>query len=304
MVPLASLCGGMELLRREGYDLASLSGGEALLYPEIRLLVARLKALGYRINLVSNGSTLSLAFSDVIGDIDLVAVSFDGDEQLHNEIRGSQRAFSLAMRGLEYVRACGKTAAIAFCVTRRSLRDIPAIVDIALAHGVATLHLRPLVLTGRAKNLMTGDGLDETQMNRLFVLTLALRQEVGHRLAIHLDLVHAKWANAHRDQYRSLLESDDARAIPLSDLVNPMVITADGFVRPLTYGFDPRFDVGRVSEVSASTIEQYKASRIGDLRSHMADALERAASEDRLIDWFAFCTEDRSFGVTNASPRH
>ena len=291
-VALEHLASCMRCLRDEGYDVASLSGGEALLYPAIRPLVAGLKALGYRINLVSNGSTISSRFDDVLDALDVIAVSFDGDRDLHNEIRGSEHAFAHAVRGLEHLRARGRKAAIAYCVTRRSLPDIPQVSELAIAHGVALLQLRPLVLTGRARAHMAQDALGESDVNRLFLITLALRQELGDKLAIHLDLVHGTAVAAHRDQYDVLFNATDPGAAPLSDLVNPLVITADGNVRPLTYGFDGRFDLGVAAEISAASLANYKGAGIAALRRHMIAAFDRAAGENRLIDWFAYCADE------------
>lgn len=291
-VPLEQLARCLELLRHERYEVASLSGGEPLMYRQIRALALGLKALDYRIHLVTNGSTLSRAFDDVVDMADVIAVSFDGGRDLHNEIRGSATAFDHAIRGLEYLRSRRRIAAMTCCVTRRSLPDVPHLADIALAHGVAALQLRPLVMTGRARMKMSGDELDDTHLNRLFLTAVALQQELGESLRIHLDLVHTTKVGAHREQYRALLSDTDHRDLPLSDLVNPIVITADGSLRPLTYGFDSSFDIGAVADIDAATISAYKFSRIGPLRDRIAASFEDAAKEDRFVDWFAYCANE------------
>ena len=47
-----------------------------------------------------------------------------------------------------------------------------------------------------------------------------------------------------REAYAALLGScRDAARTPLAELVNPLVITDDGTLKPIAYDFDPRFDV-------------------------------------------------------------
>ena len=128
-----------------------------------------------------------------------------------------------------------------------------------------------------------------------------MRQEVEDKLVIHFDLVHTRWADTHRDQYDALINHRKTGEALLSDLVNPIVITAEGQLRPLTYGLDKRFDLGAVSEVNALLIAEYKRTRLDDLRNRVIAALEWAAGQDRLIDWFTFCTED--FQPMTSQPR-
>jgi hypothetical protein len=102
--------------------------------------------------------------------------------------------------------ANGRGAAIAFCASRASLAELPGIASLALEHGAALLHLRPVALAGRAR-ASNIEALTDADANRLFLMALALRREVAGKLPIQLDLAHSSDIWAHRSQYASLLDA-------------------------------------------------------------------------------------------------
>jgi hypothetical protein len=193
------------------------------------------------------------------------------------------------LRGLDFLVAHGRRPAIAFCVSRASLAALPDVASLALEHGAALLHLRPIALAGRARGSNI-EALTDADANRLFLMALALRQELAEKLPIQLDLAHSSDIWAHRAQYASLLDATDRADRPLSDLVNPLVILETGAVRPMTYEFPPPYDVGHVRDLGPERVLAYKRRGIAAFAALVASALEAASMEDRLLDWFTFCS--------------
>ena len=277
-------------LRAEGYEALSLSGGEPLLYPQIAALIETARDLEFRISLVTNGARVRPSLDSVLERLDRVAVSFDGLEAVHNRIRGHPRAFRHAIEGLDHLHALGTSTFMAYTVSRSSLREIPDAVELALSHGVSGLQLRPLIMAGRAATDCADEALNEAALNRLYLIGLVLEEEVGNLLAVHTDLIHTSEIAASRDAYQSALDGD-AEALPLADLVNPLVILSDGTLKPFTYDFDARFDLGNVVDLDADTLTGMKRTRFPPFRGLLRGVFDSAGDDDRFVDWFFHCRE-------------
>ena len=81
------LCDALQLLRAEGYEEVSLSGGEPLVYADLRAVVERSRALGFRVTMVSNGLLVSDRTAELLSLLDGIAISFDGLAVSHNAMR-------------------------------------------------------------------------------------------------------------------------------------------------------------------------------------------------------------------------
>ncbi|MCK9439939.1 MAG: radical SAM protein [Methanothrix sp.] len=129
-----------------------LSGGEPLLRPDIFQIARRSTALGMRVSLASNGTTITPHVADEIATsgISRVSISLDGAApEKHDLIRG-KGSFQAAMRGLESLR--GKVDfQINNTITSRNEADVALIFDLAQRVGACALHFFFLVATGRGR---------------------------------------------------------------------------------------------------------------------------------------------------------
>jgi hypothetical protein len=110
---------------------------------------------------------------------------------------------------------------------------------------------------------------------------------------IHCDLAPAEGLWAQRDAYVGLLGCSGGAPMeerPLADLVNPLVITDEGALKPIAFDFDPRFDVATVDGLSSDTLRVYKARRVGALQNLVGGALAGLRGSAELVDWFDHCT--------------
>lgn len=273
-------------LRAEGYEALSLSGGEPLLYPELPALTAHAKALGFRVVGITNGFRVTPRFDHLLEGFDGLAVSFDGMGAVHDHVRGSPRAHDAAVAALAHLRRIGKPAAASYTVSRESLADIPDFVAMAAGHGVRAVQLRPLVMAGRAVADYAGPALTPEDMTRLWLMGRALASAWDGDLAVHVDLAHARSIAGDEAAWSGMLGGGAL----LSDIVNPVVITPDGALKPFTFDFPAAFDLGRVEDLAggrAGGVRRAAAPLRGMLAALLADLKRRRD----FVDWFACCRD-------------
>lgn len=285
ILPVEPLIEALPRLRAEGYEVLSLSGGEPLLYPHLQRLVGAAKVHGFRVAAITNGFRVAPRHRALIESLDAIAISFDGLEPLHNQIRGNSRAWEVAIRALDYLRQIGKPAAAAFTVSNRSLQDVPAFIEMCATLGVAAVQLRPLVMAGRAPAKARDLALSPADEARLWIMGQALALAYEGDMVIHTDLAPAEALAADWDAWSLALNGGPDQR--LSDLVNPLVITPKGTLRPFTYDFPSRFDLGRLEDLLPQH-RQGMQTRLPGLRSLVARTLHSVGLQDGFIDWFAF----------------
>jgi MoaA/NifB/PqqE/SkfB family radical SAM enzyme len=289
VLPIEPLERALAALRAEGYEVLSLSGGEPLLYPDLARLARAGRALGYRLVAISNGFRVRPAFDEAVSSLDGIAISFDGMGEVHNRVRGHARAFDVAVAALEHLGAIGVPAAAAYTVSSESLPDIPDFVEMAFRLGARAVQLRPLVLAGRAVEEYADGALGPAAMMRLYLIGSALAEAYAGDMAVHTDVAHSRTIAAGRPAYGALLGR--RAGAPLADLVNPLVVRADGRVKPLTFDFPDAFDLGRLEDVTAGRLAERAEPAVGALGRLVGAALDAASECDRFLDWFAFCRD-------------
>jgi MoaA/NifB/PqqE/SkfB family radical SAM enzyme len=125
-------------MRALGVRWVLLSGGEALMHPNLWALCALLKELGVRITLLSTGLLL-VRHADAIAQwCDEVIVSLDGPPAVHDAIRRVPGAFERLREGGAAIRAARSTFPLSArsVVQKRNFREIGETVDAAHALGL------------------------------------------------------------------------------------------------------------------------------------------------------------------------
>jgi len=274
--PASSFVRTLEALRREGYDTLSLSGGEPLLYRQLDELLSGAIALGYKINLITNGTVLTPSRLETIaGRVSLAAVSFDGPPEVHNRMRGRADAYDRALAALDQFAAAGVPAGMAYCVGRDSLPGVADAYDLALEKKIRTLHLHPLVAIGRAESDCPEQALDEVDQARLYMAAgLFDANEDGPR--VHCDLLPASSLDQARRQFRLL--HDDSVDAPLSELINPLILTEMGRALPFAYGLDASYGLPDGGREWKSSLLDYRRNELGRLSELVDDTFDSIAS--------------------------
>lgn len=94
----------VEDFRALGVSLVALSGGEALMHPNLWELCRRLKSLPVTISLLSSGLLLARHAEEITRWCDEVIVSLDGPEATHDRIRGIEGAYRATADGIAALR--------------------------------------------------------------------------------------------------------------------------------------------------------------------------------------------------------
>lgn len=278
---------GLTMLKAEGYAHVSLSGGEPMMYPGLPKLIDEARAIGYRVTMISNGLFSAAHVDEVVARIDGIAISFDGLAERHDAIRGRRGAFLQASETLRRLADRDAPVAAAVSVTHETIPDLPELVDHLVQCGARALQIRPVALAGRARTATLFSPLTLADHARLFLVVLALQEEMQGRIPVQCDLAPAQSLWQQRDDYFALLEAGDAQ--PLADLVNPLVITSDGTLKPVTYDFDDAFAITTIDRISPQRLAAYKRTDVQAFRTLIADAFDELQRNAWLVDWFDHC---------------
>jgi pyruvate-formate lyase-activating enzyme len=277
----------LEDARAQGYERAAFSGGEPFLHPRFGDILVETRRLGLSPVAVTNGTLLSGRLGAALPLLDLIAVSVDGPEAVHNALRGSATAFSRMARGLEAVRAAGVPFGIAHTVTRDSLVHLPWVAEFAANAGAAVLQLHPLGLVGAAADHGL-DPLDGETLARAYLCALALRSHHGDRLHIHIDLF-----NLHQlrdNPCRVVPPAAVAPGTPLADIINPLVLRSDGRVAPICHGLADTFPVADLAcETLGEAAPRFAAVQLPLLHRYagrLFDALAAETTAWPYLNWY------------------
>ena len=288
----ASVTSALEVLRAEGYEVVSLSGGEPLVYSDIGAVVRSAKQLGFRVTMITNGLLVNGRNAPVVSELDGMAISFDGLAETHDVIRARPGAFDRACAALQQLADNGRPVAAAISLTRDAIPELPDLAYHLAALGARALQIRPVARAGRAKSMSPSAFGSAADRARLFLVAAALGQELAPDVHVHCDLAPTQGLWRERKAYAALLASCDVpgAAPPLAELVNPLVVTDDGRLKPIAYDFDARFDVAALEGLTPERLRRYKDERLAAFRNLVGSALATLEDQRELVDWFDFCT--------------
>lgn len=150
----ADVQGVLGSLQALGTRQVVMSGGEALMNPNLFRLCDLLRAEGMSITILSTGLLLSRYARQVVNQTDEVIVSLDGSEVVHNAIRGIPNAYRKLRDGVRAVKALDPAFPIsARCVIQRSnFADWPHIVEAAREIGLDKISFLPADVSSEAFN--------------------------------------------------------------------------------------------------------------------------------------------------------
>lgn len=95
----------------------ALSGGEALLHPNLWKLCEMLRSINAKVSLLSTGLLVKTYANEIVTYCDDLVLSLDGDSELHDQIRNIPRAFEKLSAGIEAVKKINSS----FRITGRSV---------------------------------------------------------------------------------------------------------------------------------------------------------------------------------------
>ena len=282
--------------RSEGYDVVSFSGGEPLLYEGFERLMRHARGLGMANTVVTNATLMHGRDAQTLLPLmDLLAISVDGPEEMHNRMRGSDTAFSRMRKGLAVARQAGIPFGIIHTVTRESLPHLPELAKFAEAEGAELFQIHPLGLVGAAAHQQDWL-LDGETLTRTYLTGLALRAEYADRMRVHIDLFSrdAVRAMPHLVIPREVAAGDRPK---MADVLNPLVLMTNGDVSPICHAMQPGFRMGNVHHARLPDLcTNYLSGPYDHLRSYCQMLWEQVEDDDGwpYFNWYEML-ESRSY---------
>lgn len=271
----------------EGYDIASISGGEPLMYRGLVRLLDAARCAGMRTSLVTNGILLDEArLENLHPRLDFLAISLDGGPELHDRIRGSRGAFDRMAARLPGLRATGLPFGFVFTLSSASFDDLLWGLDFAVEQGAQLFQIHPLDETGRALVQLRGRAPAAGDSLAAWLAAQHLIVAYADRIAVRVDLIPAPTIPSLMPELMDESVADDR---PLADAVSPLVIEDDGTIVPLEYGIDRRCALGSLHDARLSVLaRRWLAAPTGHARlgAICREAYRRVCDNDvKILTW-------------------
>jgi radical SAM protein with 4Fe4S-binding SPASM domain len=164
----------VEQLADFGVTALAFSGGEPLTRKDFFEVANRAVERGLYVSVATNGTLLTKENVKKLKEtrIHYVEVSIDGaSAESHDEFRGVKGAFEKAVSGLENCVEEGLTACIAVTATKKNLKEVPEILNLAEKIGAKRFTYFNFIPTGRGKELYSQD-LTPEEREKLMIFLL------------------------------------------------------------------------------------------------------------------------------------
>lgn len=292
---LEKLCHALDILRDEGFNGVSISGGEPLLYPELPALLRHIRSLGMLATITTNAMLLDDERAAMIrGGADLVAVSVDGPAEFHNHLRGHPRAFERMSEGVGRLRGLGMPFAFIFTFTLHNLHQLEWVAGFAVAQGAGLLQVHPLEEVGRAAGELPGAAPDALELARGFVEVARLQKQYAGKLSIQYDVADLEVLRRSPERGYAApprARCESVRAVPLADLIAPVIVEADGAIVPLQYNFSRSYEMGDIHSNLREQLGAWKEAcfpKFAALCRRVYDhLLEPGKAEFPFVNWYS-----------------
>jgi MoaA/NifB/PqqE/SkfB family radical SAM enzyme len=134
-MPAAEFCRAIDELAGAGLSRAGFSGGEALLRPDALDIIRHARARGLTTTLNSNAWLAEPRMDELAAALDLLVLSLDGPEPVHDLVRRRRGSYARVLRALDAARARGLATATITVLTRENLGVVDEVLELARTHG-------------------------------------------------------------------------------------------------------------------------------------------------------------------------
>lgn len=155
--------------RSRGHEQVTITGGEPFLHPDLPGILDRAYALGYRINILTNGLHVDREWARrLAGKPRLrVRVSLDGATPAVNDALRDAGAFERAVAAIRFLTAEGVHCGIGFTVSEENLDDILPAVRLAQELGCRFVRFSPVVRLAKGKQARPAPDLHARALARI-----------------------------------------------------------------------------------------------------------------------------------------
>jgi MoaA/NifB/PqqE/SkfB family radical SAM enzyme len=277
-LPAGVLMSALDGLRAEGFNVASFSGGEPLLYKELFTVMRHARQLGMTVTVTTNGMLLHQQRAEQLAQhTNLVAISIDGIPESHNRMRSHPRAFEKMAQNLEFLRQAQIPFGFIFTLTLFNLDELAWVAQFAREQGARLLQVHPLEEEGRAGSELQGAAPDELEIAHAFVEVARLQKLYSSQLTIQFDAADRNTLAADPARGFAIDPLPNAHEFPLAALVAPLVLEHDGALVPFQYGVARDFQIAHVASPDfAGQILRWKLSGYPRLMSLCSRVYEQS----------------------------
>jgi MoaA/NifB/PqqE/SkfB family radical SAM enzyme len=151
-----------------------ITGGEPFIRKDLRLIVSKARAMGLSVNVITNGilhDVIMLFMKD--GLVDQVGVSIDGNEAIHDLIRG-YGSYRKTVSTLKTIIALESIVSVYMTINSLSINCLREVISELIELGVSSFHLNEINYAGRVKvnQHLKISGLHEKQKIEIISLQL------------------------------------------------------------------------------------------------------------------------------------
>jgi radical SAM protein with 4Fe4S-binding SPASM domain len=177
-----------------------ITGGEPLVRKDLLPIMAQIRALGFRLGMVTNGFALDQEKAHQLAQVGLesVVVSLDGPPQEHNWLRHNPRSYERAVGALSALLEVGIPLVEAItCVHNDNLKTLDETFELLRDLGVRWWRLFNIFAKGRAEDdpilLLTEENLCR------FIHDVARLRDRGKKEGMHVSLSEEGYLGLWRD---------------------------------------------------------------------------------------------------------
>lgn len=287
MLDIGSLKRFLAYAFEHGFNNISVSGGEPFLYSHLEELFRFSRSIGYQNTMASNGLLLQSEKNQrILEYVDLIAVSVDGPQELHDHIRQQAGAYEKMMKGIDVLKRLNKPFGFIHTITPQSWRSLLWLAEMASEKGAGLLQLHPLEMYGRAANTLSEYSFDDTLAHQAFIMSNYLRSKYGDKMVVQLDLLHRDYLEAF-PQVVHTFERQCAQQGGIANMLDTIIVEETGRILPVAYGFSGRFAIGNVHNFDNGLFSRFIAEKIPVLKTIFRETLDKilADKETDIVNW-------------------
>lgn len=285
----------VDSLLKQGYQRFDVSGGEPLLRAGLLYeLAKKIRQHDAKLQLVTNGTFVTKTLEQYPfepEDFDFIAVSLDSpDEATHDKIRGCEKTYQRAIKGIQTLVERGFTVGINAVYMMENKAQFPELLNLAEKLQVVFVHiLRNRYVSPFPSSLDEMEGLDWGQLYDGLEKCLDTARENILVVAVMPQYIHQEYAGIIR-RFRGrediLIRIDCMRGCGAFN--KNIAITSDGYVTGCVAMInEPSLHIGNVRETDISVLLCECAKRKEAIEARSRELHDRAVCKE--CSSYLFC---------------
>jgi MoaA/NifB/PqqE/SkfB family radical SAM enzyme len=230
-----------------GYNAINISGGEPFLYSSLEELVRFSKSAGYYNSATTGGLLLKGSRAKkILKYMDLVAVTIDGKEQMHDRMWMQPGAFKKMRQGIAVLKDSITKYGFFHILRADSCRILSWLAGFAVDEKASLLHLHPLQTAGKLLRYIGALRLNQSDLYNVYLSYDYLKIYYENDIFIQLDLLHRNDLKNNRLLVVPETSSPWLSAGCFSTIFKELIINEHGDILPLAHTCSSFFTIGNI----------------------------------------------------------